>query len=117
MMRRFIVNIIAEHLCAGHAATIMCATDVGVNLARHRVKNALADLGVKFEDSKLNNLILDNGAYVQFGQLHTFTGAAMVHTPLVVLVDVDKANQVLMPDARAVACCFPNGKRPILIEC
>ncbi len=116
-MRGFVMNIIANHLAAGHSATVFVAFGPQIRSVKYHLNIALDDLGVeRAEGSAKLDCKLANGAFVQFGQLQEYTGASLLHTPVVVLFDVDKANLVLVPDARAVACRFPDGKPPILIE-
>lgn len=115
-MRGFIINIVVEHLAAGHPVTVMCSTIDQVRIAKDRIYVELCELGVEMEPTD-GSLRLKNGAFVQFGQLQHYTGQSYLHTPLLVLVSPREANQVLVPEARAIACKFPDGKAPIVIEC
>lgn len=97
-MNPFILDLITKFLCMGHAVTLGHPTPEGQAFLRHRFGNML---GVK----------------LQVIGLSYYTGASVEHTPVVVLFDVKQANMVLLPDARAIACRFPDGSNPIVIEC
>lgn len=117
-MRRFIVQAIADHMVAGHSVTVMCGMPYRMALVHYQVCMALEwNMGVKTVNRKQDHIELENGATLTIGQLQDFTGTSMEHTPFVVLQDIDKANQVLVPEARAIACRFADGKPPIVIEC
>jgi hypothetical protein len=120
-MRGFIVNIVVEHLLAGHSVSIGCGRPERMKIVRQRIVEALDDLEVidqvvqpKFYT---NSLELKNGANAYIFQLQRFTGTSAVHTPVLILQDVDVANHALLPDARAIAHAFPDGRPPIVIEC
>jgi hypothetical protein len=111
-MRRSVMDLIVEYLLAGHSVTICTPERSTRYFARMQVC-----LAMNMADEDEGNLVLANGAVVQFVDLSEYSGAAALHTPVVVLQDVAKANGVLVPDARAIGCRFPDGQPPIIIEC
>jgi hypothetical protein len=115
-MRAFAVNIVVEHLAAGHSATVFGSTMDDVRLAKYKLINAIEELGLEKRPFD-GNINLANGACIQFAQLQDYEGRALLHTPVVVIINRETANQVLVPHARAVVCHFPDGRQPILIEC
>lgn len=121
-MRGAIVNIIVEYLIAGHSATVLCGRPEKMACVQRKILDALEDLGVKTEelgDGRVSVLcpLSPVASWLQIGQLQHFIGGAIQHSPLLVLQDVDVANTCLLPDARAIACRFPDGKPAIVIEC
>lgn len=116
-MRRFIVDAIVNHMLAGYGVTVMCGVPHRMIIVRDQVVESLKDLDMPIWHNSKFCVQLERGGSLALGQLQDFTGTSMEHTPFVVLQDIDKANQVLVPEARAIACRFADGKPPIVIEC
>jgi hypothetical protein len=115
-MRAFAVHIVVEHLAAGHSATVFGSTLSDVRVAKRKLLDEIEELGLELKPFT-GDINLANGATIQFAQLQDYDGRSLLHTPVVVIINRLTANQVLVPHARAVACSFPDGKNPILIEC
>ncbi len=113
-MRDDIASFVIAQLLRGNSVTVGTPERHSRHLAWQQLLAGLSLSSPKLGD---NPIYLGNGAYVQFIDLSRYSGCAVMHTPVVVLVDVRKANQVLISDARVIGCCFPNGDEPIVIEC
>jgi hypothetical protein len=119
-MRASIVSIVVSHIAAGYGVTVMCGKPSSMGNVLAQICYGMDDLGIdELDKTKQNEFRAEfkSGGFLQLGQLQTYSPYAAFHTPVVVLVDVEEANQTLVPDAWAIACKFPDGKPAIVIEC
>lgn len=117
-MRRFIVNLIVEQLAAGHSVTYMTPSQGVQSRAFTEVARALLDLDVRIKANRSEQRYIElaNGAWFQSLRLAR-TGASGIHSPVLVLHNVAGEDPELLQEARAIACPFPGGRPPIIVEC
>lgn len=115
-MRESIAHIIVTYLVAGESATVFCVDNDLVFYVRKQLTDALREFKVEVTGVRGRCLDLSSGAVLQFGQLQEFA-EGYTRTPIVVIVDGHRGNQVLVENARSLPCPFADGRAALYIEC
>lgn len=115
-MKKLATDLIVKLLLAGHSVTFFSPFESDLGYAYRDLEFALHDLCVRpVVEERGKYLELAGGAFVRFMPL-TIRGASCLHTPVLVFRNLIHGDANVYREARYVACPFPDGSPPLILE-
>lgn len=110
------VELVISMLVSGHSVTFFGGQERDLHLGWDLIQYELQLLRIEPTVKNKRHIQLKNGAYVVFMPLR-ITGAACLHTPVVVFKNPKLGDPRAYQEARYVASPFPDGSQSIIMEC
>lgn len=116
-----VVETVAMEMMFGHSVGVGGPTLPGLLAFRQQLIDELKDRWqwVMLPPTSTMRVELENKAWAGFMMMDHFSGAATLHTPVLVFLDVNnpRNNKRVVDEFRYVATSYPDGRPPLIIEC